>query len=41
MDMVLMTNDSTMEEQILDDQLEGHSLLQAMTMTLQLMNMVR
>ena len=39
--MGLMTNDSTMEEQILDDRLEGHSLLQAMTMMLQLMNTVR
>jgi len=32
---------STMEELILEDQLEGHSLPQAMTMMLQLMNMVR
>jgi len=39
--MFLMKNDSIMEEQTLDDQLEAHSLLQAMTMTLQLMNMVR
>ena len=39
--MWLMTNDSTMEELTLEDQLEAHSLLQAMTMMLQLMNMVR
>jgi len=39
--MFLMKIDSIMEELTLDDQLEAHSLLQAMTMTLQLMNMVR